>query len=93
MTDKPATYQIGGTHYCTKTVQPWDAMRSWLSTDQFEGYLRGNVIKYLARYADKNGAEDLQKAQHYLSILITEVKDRMKDDTRKVSRNAYEDAK
>lgn len=62
--------QVGGNHYRSKTVQPWDAMESWMSAEQFEGFLRGNVIKYLARYSDKNGVEDLRKAQHYLAKLI-----------------------
>jgi len=40
--------------------------------DEFLGYLRGNSIKYLWRYRQKNGAEDLRKAQWYLNRLITE---------------------
>lgn len=35
-----------------------------------EGYLVGNVIKYLWRYERKNGLEDLKKANWYLSKLI-----------------------
>jgi len=38
-----------------------------------QGYLLGNVIKYLARYHFKNGLEDLEKAQKYLSWLAEEV--------------------
>lgn len=63
--------QVGGTHYKTKTTQPWDAMQAWMSAEQFEGYLRGNVIKYMARYKDKGGLEDLKKALHYLEKLIS----------------------
>ena len=33
-------------------------------------YLQGNVIKYVTRYKDKNGVEDLQKAKHYIDLLI-----------------------
>ena len=62
--------QVGGDHYSSKTIQPWDAMASWMTPEQFEGYLRGNVIKYVARYPDKKGVEDLKKAQHYLVKLI-----------------------
>jgi len=61
--------QVGGDHYM-KDVQPWDAMRSWMTDEQFEGFLRGNVIKYIARYKDKNGVEDLRKCKHYLQELI-----------------------
>lgn len=63
------TKQIGGTHY-QKSIQPWDAMQAWMSQEEFEGYLSGNVIKYMARWRDKNGVEDLRKAQHYLAKLI-----------------------
>ena len=63
-------HQVGGHHYTSKEVQPWDAMQSWMSPEAFAGYLQGNCIKYLARYRDKNGIEDLKKAQHYLSKLI-----------------------
>jgi hypothetical protein len=62
--------QIGGSHYVTKAVQPWDAMQAWMPADQFLGFLRGNAIKYLARCGDKGGIEDLRKARHYLDKLI-----------------------
>ena len=62
--------QVGGDHYRSKKVQPWDAMESWMSPEQFEGFLRGNVIKYIARYKDKDGLKDVQKARHYLDKLL-----------------------
>lgn len=62
--------QIGGTHYKDMAVQPWDAMRAWMSTAQFVGFLLGNVIKYAARHHEKGGIEDLRKARHYLDKLI-----------------------
>ena len=62
--------QVGGDHYKSKKVQPWDAMECWMSPEQFEGFLRGNVIKYIARYKDKDGLKDVQKARHYLEKLI-----------------------
>lgn len=65
-----STYQVGGNHYAAKHIQPWDAMRDWMTPDQFKGFLRGNVIKYIARCDDKGGIEDLRKAQHYLTVLI-----------------------
>jgi 3-dehydroquinate dehydratase len=63
--------QIGGNHY-VKAIQPWDAMQSWMTSMEFKGFLRGNVIKYVARYKEKNGVEDLEKAMHYLDKLIQE---------------------
>ncbi len=63
-------HQVGGDYYTSKAVQPWDAMESWMSKEAFAGYLQGNCIKYLARYLDKNGVEDLEKCKHYLAKLI-----------------------
>ena len=62
--------QVGGTHYADKPIQPWVAMKAWMTPEQFEGFLRRNAIKYLARYPDKGGIEDLRKARHYLDALI-----------------------
>ena len=64
------TYQAGGDYYKDKEVQPWDAMKAWMTPEQFEGHLRGNVIKYLARYPEKGGSLDLLKAGHYLEKLF-----------------------
>lgn len=63
-------WQVGGEHYVTKAIQPWTAMESWMSPEQFKGFLRGCAIKYLARCDDKGGVEDLKKARHYLDRLI-----------------------
>jgi len=57
--------QVGGDHYKNKPIQPWDYI---VSNDL--GFLAGNVVKYVSRYKDKNGVQDLEKAQHYLSKLI-----------------------
>lgn len=67
---KADDHQIGGTHY-QGPVQPWAAMESWMSREQFVGFLRGNAIKYLARAGGKGRAlEDVQKAEHYCRKLI-----------------------
>lgn len=57
--------QVGGTHYREKAIQPWDFI-----TANGMGYLAGNVVKYISRYQDKNGIQDLEKARHYLDKLI-----------------------
>ena len=62
--------QIGGSHYTSKDVQPWEAMEAWMTEEQFKGFLKGNVIKYLARCDDKGGKIDLEKAGHYLDKLL-----------------------
>lgn len=62
--------QVGGDHYRKMNPQPIDLLKSWLSPDEFSGFLRGNVIKYLARYKEKGGVQDLEKARQYLEWLI-----------------------
>lgn len=57
--------QVGGDHYRSKKIQPWDAIVAWGC-----GFLDGNIIKYVARYRAKGGVEDLKKARHYLDKLI-----------------------
>ena len=56
--------QIGGDHYRTENagaMQPWDAVHA-LGLD----YYHGCAVKYLVRFAAKGGAQDLDKAVHYL---------------------------
>lgn len=57
-------------HYTNGGIECIDYIRSTLSAEQFEGYLRGNVIKYMHRYQDKSGVQDLKKARQYLDWLI-----------------------
>jgi hypothetical protein len=64
------TTQIGGTHYVDMEIQPWEAMEAWMTPDEFRGFLKGNVLKYLARERKKGRHDDLRKAHHYLTKLI-----------------------
>ena len=57
--------QVGGAHYKDKAIQPWD----FIASNKL-GYLEGNIIKYVSRWQDKGGIEDLRKARHYLDKLI-----------------------
>jgi hypothetical protein len=57
-------------HYKSGGIETIDYMKAKLSKEQFEGYLAGNVMKYISRYPHKNGVEDLKKAQWYLNKLI-----------------------
>jgi hypothetical protein len=52
-------------HYRQGKIEPWDFI-----TDQGLNYFAGNVVKYISRYAQKNGVEDLKKAKTYLEKLI-----------------------
>ena len=76
--DKTAnSVQVGGDHYKTKGLQPWDAIIEWKM-----GFLDGNALKYLVRFRDKGGVEDLMKARHYIDKLI-EVETNEPDTTSK----------
>ena len=57
--------QVGGGHYKEKSIQPWD----FIASNKL-GYLEGNIIKYVSRWQEKGGIEDLRKARHYLDKLI-----------------------
>ena len=45
------------------------AIEGQSTPQEFEGFLKGCIMKYLARYNYNNGAEDLKKAQFYLQVL------------------------
>ena len=57
--------QHGGSHYKSKAIQPWD----YIVANNI-GYLEGCAIKYLSRWKDKGGIEDLRKARHFIEKLI-----------------------
>ena len=44
-----------------------------MTNEAFRGYCKGNVLKYLYRYEDKGGVEDLKKARVYLGWLIESI--------------------
>ena len=56
-------------HYNKFGVECIEAIQS-ATGEGYEYYLQGNIIKYLWRYRYKNGVQDLEKAQWYLSRLI-----------------------
>ncbi|XOQ12603.1 MAG: DUF3310 domain-containing protein [Shouchella clausii] len=51
-------------------VDPLAYMKMHMSAAGYEGFLIGNVIKYVTRYPKKNGLEDLKKARDYLNKTI-----------------------
>lgn len=61
--------QVGGQHYKTMPVQPWEVMESVLTHEEFIGFLKGNVIKYSMRAGRKEGSDDANKARHYMMKL------------------------
>jgi len=69
--DDPLTAQVGGDHYKNLVIQPVEYI-----TANNLSYLQGSVIKYVTRYQDKNGVEDLQKAIHFIKMMIQEEEDK-----------------
>ena len=70
----PMAKQEGGSHYRKHKIQPWEFVKQ-----NNLSYFQGNVIKYICRYKDKNGIEDLKKIIHYCELEIKWMKDQ-KDD-------------
>lgn len=64
---KEDSKQVGGNHYSKLPIEPIDyIVKNGL------GYREGNVVKYVTRHKDKNGAEDIKKAIHYLEMILDE---------------------
>jgi len=57
--------QIGGDHYKDMKIQPLEFIHA-----NNIPFIEGAVIKYVCRHRDKNGVEDIQKAIHFLEMLI-----------------------
>jgi len=63
--------QVGGQHYKKYTIQPF----TFIAENKLS-YLQGNIIKYILRYVDKNGIEDLKKIIHYCELEIESIRDK-----------------
>lgn len=57
--------QVGGTHYKECKIQPIEYIHA-----NDLGFCEGNVLKYITRWRAKGGVADLQKARHYIDLLI-----------------------
>ena len=64
-TTSPLATQVGGNHYKDLAIQPVEYIHA-----NNIGYMEGNVIKYVSRWKAKNGIKDLEKAKHYIELLI-----------------------
>ena len=63
--DNPLEKQVGGNHYKGFVIQPVE----FIYKNNIP-FMEGNIIKYVCRHREKNGIQDLQKARHYLDMLI-----------------------
>ena len=58
--------QVGGNHYKGLAYQPVA-----FATDTKMNFIQGSIVKYVSRFKNKNGREDLDKAQHFAKLGIT----------------------
>jgi len=61
----PLSVQVGGNHYKDMPIQPIEYIHA-----NGLGFLEGNAIKYITRWRTKGGIQDLEKARHYIDMLI-----------------------
>ena len=61
--------QVGGNHYKKYQIQPIEFI-----VKNNIGYVEGNILKYILRFKDKGGVQDLLKAKHYIELLIDSTK-------------------
>lgn len=59
-------------HYTQGGIETIDYIKAKLTPEEFRGYVKGNVIKYISRAEHKGGIEDYKKAHKYLSFLLEE---------------------
>ena len=65
MSINPLDVQVGGDHYKNYPIQPIVyAHRNQLGPCEF------SVVKYITRWKNKNGLQDLEKARHFIEVLI-----------------------
>jgi len=59
-------------HYTDGGIECIEAIEAQLTPEEYRGYLKGNVAKYVWREKHKGGIESLQKAEWYLKQLINQ---------------------
>lgn len=64
-TKKPSLLQVGGKHYKGMRIQPVQYNHA-----NSIPFIEGSVIKYISRWREKNGLQDLLKAKHFIDLLI-----------------------
>lgn len=65
---KATDRQVGGDHYKSLPIQPGVFIRK-----NGIGWYEGNAIKYICRYKQKGGREDLLKVKHYIDLILEEL--------------------
>jgi len=63
--DSVLDIQHGGSHYKDKKIQPIE----YITANNLD-FCQGNIVKYVTRHKDKNGAEDIRKVIHYAQFIL-----------------------
>lgn len=66
-------------HYTAGRIEVIRIMEDQLTAEEYRGYIKGQVIKYITRERHKNGLEDLKKAAWYLNRLIQKLEKEAKE--------------
>ena len=77
MKSKPYKKQVGGSHYKDMVVQPSE----FINKNRLQ-FAEGSAIKYICRHAAKGKIQDIQKAIHYLEMIIDRDYTKKKPKTR-----------
>jgi len=64
-TEKARDKMIGGEHYRQGGIQPIEYIHA-----NNLSFCEGNVVKYITRWRHKDGLKDLEKAKHYIELLM-----------------------
>lgn len=65
MEEKATDKQVGGDHYKKCKIQPIE----YIHANEL-GFIEGCIVKYISRWRDKGGLEDIRKIKHYCDLLI-----------------------
>ena len=65
MKENALQVQVGGDHYKNRAMQPIELITKTRCT-----FIQGCIWKYITRYKEKNGKEDIQKCIHYAQLAI-----------------------
>jgi len=70
-TERATDKQIGGKHYKSYSIQPIE----FIVANKLS-FIQGCIIKYICRFENKNGIEDLEKIKHYCDLQIQLLKNK-----------------
>lgn len=76
--------QVGGDHYKNRRIQPVEYIHA-----NGLSFIEGSVVKYITRWREKGGMQDLAKVKHYIDLLI-ELEEKAASAPSSVAAHQYE---